>query len=270
VVYLGFPDLIVRSTPGAAVVDLPGGGWRLSIPPVSERTYSLAQLDDTMRLPRKKLQWQAPFTLEIKARVSAVGHSGTWGFGLWNDPFSFSMGQGGAARRLPALPNAAWFFYASEQNYLSLGDSLPANGLLAGIFSSIKLPGWALVPAVPLLPLLGWQPSARLLRRMGRRCIGEAAARLEVDPTAWHTYRMEWEAQSVHFCVDGVSVFHSRVSPRGRLGLVIWIDNQYAAFPPDGKLAWGLLANQEAAWMEVVPVEIYHHGDTEGTEKTEI
>jgi hypothetical protein len=252
-VHLGFPGLKARTTPGASVEELAGGGWRLSIPPGDHSQYRLAQLDDYWQLSRRDLPWQAPFLFEFRVRFSAQQYAGTWGFGMWNDPFSFSMGQGGAARRFPALPKAAWYFHASEHNYLSLGDSLPANGFLAGVFSSMRIPGWLFIPAVPLLPLLGWRPSARLLRRMGRTFVTEAAARLEVDVTEWHTYRMEWETGSVDFRVDGVPVFHSKISPRGRLGMVIWIDNQYAAFPPDGKLAWGLLANDEPVWMEVVP-----------------
>jgi hypothetical protein len=39
------------------------------------------------------------------------------------------------------------------------------------------------------------------------------------------------------------------------LGLVIWIDNQYAAFTPDGRLASGLLEGKEE-WLEIEGLEI--------------
>jgi hypothetical protein len=55
--------------------------------------------------------------------------------------------------------------------------------------------------------------------------------------------------------VDDVQVFVSAVSPNPPLGLVVWIDNQYAAFTPEGKIGFGVLANPEPAWLEVQDVE---------------
>ena len=56
--------------------------------------------------------------------------------------------------------------------------------------------------------------------------------------------------------VDEVQVFESVVSPNPPLGLIIWIDNQYAAFTPEGKIGFGVLENPEPAWLEVKDVEI--------------
>jgi len=50
------------------------------------------------------------------------------------------------------------------------------------------------------------------------------------------------------------------VSPRPPLGLVIWIDNQYAAFTPDGKIGFGVLANDEA-WLEIKELELKTDSD---------
>jgi hypothetical protein len=55
--------------------------------------------------------------------------------------------------------------------------------------------------------------------------------------------------------VDEVDVLDTRASPRGPLGLVIWIDNQYAAFTPQGRLAWGVLPDERPAWLEVEALE---------------
>ena len=52
------------------------------------------------------------------------------------------------------------------------------------------------------------------------------------------------------FTVDE-QTFESGISPKGPLGLVIWVDNQFAAFPPDGKLSYGTLANSQSAWLEI-------------------
>src|SRR5512144_3136865 len=113
--------LIPRTTSGAQVVRLTSGGWRLEIPAGSAGRYRLAQLDDYSNLPRRAFPWQAPLSLSLRARASQSSLPGTWGFGLWNDPFALSLGFGGE-RRIPALPNAAWFFFASAPNYLSLRD----------------------------------------------------------------------------------------------------------------------------------------------------
>jgi len=57
-----------------------------------------------------------PCTFSLHARLSGTDLPGTWGFGLWNDPFGLSLGFGGQAARLPALPQAAWFMHASPPN----------------------------------------------------------------------------------------------------------------------------------------------------------
>jgi len=37
---------------------------------------------------------------------------------------------------------------------------------------------------------------------------------------------------------------------------VLWIDNQYAAFTPQGSFSTGKLAFQETAWMEIDDLQI--------------
>jgi len=81
--------------------------------------------------------------------------------------------------------------------------------------------------------------------------IDEDGIALGADVTHWHGYRFEWSAKRSAFWVDGALVFESSVSPRPPLGLVIWIDNQYAAYDPDGKIGFGVLSNPESAWIEI-------------------
>ena len=76
-----------------------------------------------------------------------------------------------------------------------------------------------------------------------------------IDPTQWHRYRLEWREKRVSFEVDNALVFESHVSPNPPLGLVIWIDNQFAAFTPEGKIAMGVLQNDEA-WLEIKDLEV--------------
>ena len=228
----------------------------MEIPAGPGGVYRWAQLDDYLELPRGKFLWNAPLRLDLRARVSANGLPGTWGFGLWNDPFSASMGLGGAATRLPALPNTAWFFFAGESNYLAFRDDHPAEGFLAAVFSAPRIPTLLMAPAGLALPLLALRPAARLARRIARSLIRESAVLVPIDPTAWQSYRIDWLPGRVHFAVGGEPVFTTSISPRGPLGLVLWIDNQFAAFPPSGKLRMGTSENEAPAWLEVEGVEV--------------
>jgi len=238
-------------TPGSRVEATCPGAWRLEIPAGRKGAYRLAQVDDYRALPRRRFPWQPPFRLSLRGRVSAPNLPGTWGFGLWNDPFSLSLGLAGAAQRFPALPNAAWFFYASPPNYLSFCNDLPAQGFLAATFRAPHLPAPLLALGSPVLALGAIPLAAQLLRGLLRQFIRQDAALVEADVTAWHTYSLDWQASQVTLSVDGQAVLSTPVSPRGPLSLVIWIDNQYAALPPRGTLAYGSLANPQPAWMEI-------------------
>lgn len=239
-------------TPASGVKPISPNGWRLEIPAGPAGRYRLAQLDDYAALPRRSFPWKPPYHLDTRLRASAPDLPGTWGFGLWNDPFILSLGLGGGSRRFPALPNAAWFFYASSHNYLSFRDDLPARGFLAATFASPVVPASLLALgslALPgfLVPLL-----SQLLRRIVRQFVRQDARLVAIDPTVWHTYGLDWQASQVTLTVDGEPVLETRVSPRPPLGLVFWIDNQYAALPPSGGLRYGFLASPEPAWIEIL------------------
>jgi hypothetical protein len=239
------------------------GAWHLEMPPGLQGQYRLAQLDDYGWLSRRTFPWCSPLTLTLRARASAKDLPGTWGFGLWNDPF----GMGGSTiRRLPTLPNTAWFFHASPPNYLSFRNDppLPAQGFLAATFRSPAVPAPLLVLAVPSLALLALPATARGLRRLASRIIQQDAALVrvstsevytgvgsQVDVTDWHTYSISWLSDGVIFNVDDRVIFSTPVVPRGRLGLVLWIDNQYAAWPPNARPSYGTLPNPEPAWIEI-------------------
>lgn len=339
-----------HATPSASVDSIPGG-FRLAILAGDERRYRVAQLDDYTKLSRGRFPAHPPWALSLLARASASSLPGTWGFGLWNDPFGLSLGFGGNPWRLPALPNAIWFFYASQENYLSLQtpcipkeapqpshkaepkaparllhkndangtgsvtltpphlplgsrpthkqgmDSMqpdealatgfmppgsqpgsdatrgqgmasiepsgpPANGFMAQVFRSPVIPsvwlalgGLLALPVLPALPVLATRKARAILRKLVGRAVREDGVRLRVDVTQWHLYRLEWSPMRCAFWVDDALALETSLSPRPPLGLVIWIDNQYAAWRPDGSLRWGLLRN-EAAWLEVKNIEI--------------
>lgn len=269
-------NLAPRYSPNANIVPLPNG-WRMDIPAGDASAYRFAQLDDYSRLPRPRFPSQPPLTLSLRARTSGASVVGTWGFGLWNDPFGLSLGFGGNPFRLPALPNAIWFFHASGNdvvrngiphsptsagfhpaprggNWLSFSDK-PGNGFLAQTFRSPKIPSPLLASlgllSLPIaLPTLATRRTRKWLRWLAGRFIRDDAVRLSVDQTQWHAYRLEWSLTRSAFWVDDALVFESPVSPRPPLGLVIWIDNQFAKFTPEGEIGFGVLEGG-AEWLEV-------------------
>ena len=248
-------ELHANLTSGAKAERLGPHTWRLEIPPGPPGNYRLAQLDDYRHLPRKCFPWRPPFRLQLMARLSAPLIPGTWGFGLWNDPFSLRLGFGGE-QRIPALPDAVWFFFASPPNYLSLRDDLPAQGNLVATFRSASIPSWLLLLGSVAMPWLAVPFFARYLRRLARRFVRQSASSFPVDPTEWHTYTLNWEAERAQFFLDEQTLLETPVSPGGPLGLVIWIDNQYMALPPDGRIRSGTLGNPDPAWLEIEQLSI--------------
>ena len=243
-------SLSERVAAGGKVIQTNSTAWHLEIPPGSSGGYRLAQLDDYDYLSRKEFPWRPPLKVRLRGRASAQSIPGTWGFGLWNDPFGRTLIKGTQVR-LPTLPNTAWYFFASPPNYLSLRDDLPARGQLAATFQSpAKLPA-GLILNLSLLPLIFLPPVGRWLRRMVRRYVRQDTAEMEFDPTAWHAYEIDWQLDGVIFRLDGQEILETKVNPKGPLGLVIWVDNQYASLPPDGRLGYGTLANEVSAWIEV-------------------
>lgn len=230
-------------------------GSRLHIPPGPAGRYRLSQLDDHFSLPKRELPWRVPVSFSLQARVSAKDIPGTWGFGFWNNPFGIGFGISGRNAVLPALPNAAWFFHASDNNYLSFRDDLPGSGFLAASFRSLRLPSLALLPGFTALPFLALPPFARQMRKLLRRFIREDNTRLDLDVTGWHSYQLDWGQDGVTWWVDGEIRFKTSNSPTGPLGFILWIDNQYAAFTPKGRLRAGTLENDRDSWLEIRHLE---------------
>lgn len=230
-----------RTTPGANI-EKTDKGYLMKIPAGDSSAYRFAQIDDYFGLPRRKFPHHS-LTLSLRARTSSLSLPGTWGFGVWNDPFGMSLGFGANRFRLPTLPNAAWFFGASAENHLSFSDK-PAQGFIAQSFRSPKFHA-SLIPAGLVLPF-----SPKTTRRMLSKVIAEDSSALGVDVTQWHSYKLEWSENRVVWYVDETPVFESPISPNPPLGLVIWIDNQYAAFTPEGKISFGVLEGNEE-WLEI-------------------
>ncbi len=243
---MAYTKLIPRHTKDARVEEISrdSSHYLLSIPSGKADGYRLAQLDDYAKLRRMDFPLRFPLGLGLLARTSSNSIHGTWGFGLWN---------------------AVWFFGASEESYLSFRAStasgatssplsaqrgIAANGFIAQSFRAPRFHP-SLILAGMALPF-----SRKMTRRLLSSVIDEDGIRLSLDPTQWHRYKLDWRENRVSFEVDEALVFESPVSPRTPLGVVIWIDNQYAAFTPDGRIGFGILENPEPAWLEIKDVNI--------------
>jgi hypothetical protein len=235
-----------RCTGGASVNQIEED-WRLEISQVEHGNYRLAQIDDYVVLRRRQFLHSPPWRMQVQAKVSSPNLPGTWGFGLWNDPFGFSLGFGRTEGRLPVLPNAAWFFHASNSNWLSLRDEMPANGFFAGTWKSPRISSLLLAPTLFSLPILLIRPFSRILRRLLSKIVKQDSVPIHADTTNWHDYTIEWLREFVIFKIDNEIVLHTELSPRPPLGLVIWIDNQFAAWTPEGRLGYGTLDSPDAS-----------------------
>ena len=219
--------------------------------------YSDAQIDDYRHLSRRSFPWSPPVQMRLEARASTLHPQGTLGFGFWNDPFSLSLGQGGTVRRLPASPQAVWFFYGSPPHDLALAPGVPGSGWKAATLRTPRIPSLALAPLALSAIALAQIPG--LKRTVIRTALQFAHAEERLISRSldeWHHYEIEWLENGARFSVDGLTVLQTAVSPPAPLGFVAWIDNQYAIASPEGGFRFGVLPLAEEQWLEIRGVEV--------------
>jgi hypothetical protein len=237
-----------RCVVGHGALERTGSTLRFVNAHTSSHHYTDAQIDDYQGLPRRRFPWHPPLTLTVRARFSHPADmlSGTAGFGFWNDPFMMS------GVRLPSLPRAIWFFYTSPPSNMKLDMHTPGHGWKATTIDALRPPFFLLAPTALLaIPLMNFRPLYRALWPVGQRAIGVSEALVETDMTAWHTYAIKWGIERAYFSVDGQAVLDCDTSPRGPLGFVMWLDNQYAIVTPWGRFGYGRLDAPGRQWMEV-------------------
>lgn len=225
---------------------------RLTLAGAGPDIYSDAQLDDYTGLPRDSYPWRPPLRLTVRARFShpAGELKGTAGFGFWNNP----MAVGGG---LPRLPRAIWFFYSAPPSNMALAMGVPGPGWKAATFDATRPLFYAMLPlALPGFALMRVPALYRLLWPVGQRALGVSEALLPVDMTGWHTYMLEWRADSADFYVDGVHIHHAPYAPAGRLGFVAWLDNQCAVVTPQGVFGYGRVAMPGECWLALEAVQV--------------
>lgn len=237
---------------GARVLPLPQG-WRFQTGPTTAATYCNAQIDDYQGRPRAALRWRPPLALSLRARFShpAGTLQGTAGFGFWNDPFMMS------GSRTPALPRAVWFFYASPPSDMQLAHGVPGFGWKAAVIDAQRPLFYLLAPTAPIgVPLMRWTRAYHALWPLAQAAIGVAEASITTDLCEWHHYRLLWEPHLVRFWVDDALVLVTTRSPRGPLGLVIWLDNQSMVITPQGHLRHGLLTHPHTQSLEIADLTV--------------
>jgi len=210
--------------------------------------YADAQVDDYGGLKRREFPWMPGSLLSLRARFShdAPTLTGTAGFGFWNAPFS------DPTIAWPMLPQAAWFFYASEPSDLPLSQQGSGKGWFVSTIDATRQKALVLAPIAPVLIMLNNLPRfERILWPRIRRRLSISFARLDVRMTEWHTYSLEWQSAECIFRVDGQAVLSTLRSPSGPLGFVAWLDNQYMVATPRGRLKWGTLSINQSQWLEI-------------------
>jgi hypothetical protein len=220
---------------------------RFILPGADDRHYSNAQLYDYAGLRRRDYPWRPPLRLTCQARFSHEASSlrGTAGFGFWNQPFM----PGALGLR---LPRQVWFFFGGAPHDMALVKGVPGAGWKAATADFSRWAFLLLAPAAPLGFLLMRNPSLYdRLWPLGQRAIGAHEALLGVDMRDWHTYRLDWLERGTRFYVDDALVLEAGHAPSGPLGLVAWMDNQYAVLTPRGQLGMGLVPVESEQWMEV-------------------
>jgi hypothetical protein len=239
---------------GGGALEPTGSTLRFVTDGASTRRYADAQIDDYQGLPRRGFLWQPPLRLTVRARFCHPASDllqGTAGFGFWNDPFLMT------GARVPALPRAIWFFYASPPSNIKLDLSTPGWGWKAAAIDTQRPFSLLLAPLAPgamllmnLRPLYRvlWPPIQRAMKVSEVELAPEAGLRHYMEQ--WHTYTLDWGEERACFSVDGEGILQAP-SPRGPLGLVVWLDNQYLVATPWGRLRWGLLDIPDRQYMEM-------------------
>jgi hypothetical protein len=226
-----------------------GEGLRMALAGARADRYADAMICDYARLPRRGFPWRPPLRLTVRARASGP-LVGTAGFGFWNNPLP-ALGDG-----LPALPAALWFFHASPPSDMPLAMGVPGNGWKAACLDATTPAALAWAPLAPPVLLLNNIPALR--RRIWQRvqrALRVAEAPIDAPGQEWRTYTLEWHCDHALFAVDGATVLETGRPPRGPLGFVAWVDNQWAVATPWGRFGWGLL-DTGPQWMDLEMVRI--------------
>ncbi|MCA0458041.1 MAG: hypothetical protein LCI00_29005 [Chloroflexi bacterium] len=241
---------------GAGIAEQVSGALRLTLPATDAGAYHDAQLTDYAA--SRDFRWQPPVRLEVVSRCVVDGEAprdfplvGTAGFGFWNHPFMEGL-------RGHILPQAAWFFFSAPPSNMQLAHGVGGAGWKAATLDAKRWPFLALAPTAPLgIPLMRVPFFYRHLWPIGQRALGVSEKLLESRLLLErHTYTLDWQSDGLRFAVDGVTVHQTPTAPRGQLGFIAWVDNQYAVVTPQGHFGSGVVAVPRAQSLLLERVSI--------------
>jgi hypothetical protein len=133
----------------------------------------------------------------------------------------------------------------------------PGHGWKAATLDTVRWPFFALLPTAPLaVPLMNIGRLYHTFWPIGQKAIQVSESLVPVEMTEWHTYVIDWQPKTARFSVDGQTILKCQTSPRGPLGFVLWLDNQYMVATPWGSFNYGLLDAPGQQWLEVSKIEI--------------
>lgn len=225
--------------------------FTLHLPPCANG-YTDAQIDDCVGA-RRDYPWQPGTHLSLRARFSHEADRlvGTAGFGFWNAPF------GDPSKPVPTLPQATWFFFGSPPTDLPLAQAGPGQGWFAATLDATTWRALAIAPLAP--PVLLLNQFAALRRRIWpwvQKRLQIFCQPIEENMSDWHEYQLFWRKSGCEFWVDGCLSHHTPFSPRGPLGFVCWIDNQFMVATANGRFRWGTIPVAAAQFLEVENLQI--------------
>lgn len=245
-------DYRILAMNGGAVTAVPDG-WQFMLNPVCGG-YANAQIDDYG--PKAgvgrggRFHWRPDAKMQLRARFSAAP-IGTAGFGFWNAPLADPT-----MRRL-VLPQAVWFFYAAPPNDLPFAPASPGQGWFAATLDAGAGAAVSLIPLAPFILLANQIPSLRrrLWPKIQRR-LGISAAPMTTSLTDWHEYTLDWRPDGCSFRVDDAVILSTPHRPRGPLGFVCWLDNQYMIAAVNGRFRSGVLPIKETHNLQIAGLKI--------------
>jgi hypothetical protein len=114
-----------------------------------------------------------------------------------------------------------------------------------------------MIPLAPFALALNNVPRVqRTLWPFIRERLGISYKALAGDYTEWHSYSLRWTRGGCEFFVDSKRIMKTAYTPRGPLGFVCWLDNQYLVARPTGRFRWGTLAVAHDQSLEVADIRI--------------
>lgn len=233
-----------KATAGdGAYLNCDGEEWTFALESESER-YCNAQIDDYRDLKRKHFMNRGGLRLEAEICWECERPVGTSGIGFWNDPFMMT------GWRWPSLPKVAWFLLSGNDSEMRVGHA-KGFGLKAQVIDAWSLGFFLRLPLMVLGPIFGRFMARDFFLGLFSKSIGLSEKELSHRPQEWKRYSLEWGDRGVRFSVDGEEVMWHPRPLKGKLGMVIWQDNQWMKFDPRKGASWGVSSPLENQTMRV-------------------